>query len=43
MGDAIRETEHVAQVSRGLYLLLPDGYDAEKIACGIAGVAESRL
>ena len=43
MGDAIRETEHVAQVSRGMYMLLPDGHDAEKIAYGIAGVAESGL
>ena len=35
VGDAIRETEHVAQVSRGVYMLLPDGYDAEKIACPV--------
>ena len=32
MADAIRETEHVAQVSRGLYVLLPDGHDAGQIA-----------
>ena len=43
MGDAVRETEHVAQVRRGVHVLLPDGYDAGQIAHGIAGVAESGL
>ena len=32
MADAIRETEHVAQVSCGLYVLLPDGHDAGQVA-----------
>ena len=32
MGDAIRETERVAQVSRDVHVLLPDGHDAGQIA-----------
>jgi hypothetical protein len=39
MVDAVRETEHVAQVSRRMYALLPDRHDDGQIAEDIAGVA----
>ena len=32
MAEAIRESEHVAQVSCGMYILLPDEHDAGQVA-----------
>src|SRR4030095_4139899 len=43
MGDSISKTEHIAQVSGGMHVLLPDWYDAGQIAYGFAGMVNSLL